>query len=462
MLGKFEEKIDNIKKKIDPKWASVIFFMVFTAVVFVAVEMGNNFKRQKNQVQDEYNKSMYEMVGYVQNVSYELAKLEVSSTDEFIAVSLSNIWKQSNLAKANLESLPIEQSSMANSSKFLAQVSDFSYTLMKKTIAGDGITKSERDEINKIYEESKSLADVMNEVYNDLNDGRINWDELSHEGNDKLKDADVENVSSILKIGKTFQEYEGLIYDGAFSDHMLSSTPKLIENENEVSKEDAKKYIEDLYKDSQIESLEELEDSSGKVDLYNFNLKLKDKDYVKMISITKKGCKLYSMISNRNIENSNISMDEAKKKGLEFLSSLGIDDIKDNYYLTMDNFAIINYAAVQDGVTLYPDLIKLKIALDDGEILSVEAQGYIFNHTKRENLAPKLSLDEARSVLNSDINVMSSGLAVIPTESGGEIFTYEFKGKIDEREFLVYINADEKKEEKVLLIMDTPGGILTM
>ena len=53
-------------------------------------------------------------------------------------------------------------------------------------------------------------------------------------------------------------------------------------------------------------------------------------------------------------------------------------------------------------------------------------------------------------------------MAIIPTDSKGEVLTYEFKGKVNEREYLIYINANEKKEEKILIIMDTPGGILTM
>ncbi len=462
MLGKFEKKVNEIKNKIDRKWLGVILFMVFTAVVFFAVEMTNNYKRQKNQVQDEYNKAMYDMVGYVQEVNYELAKLQVSSTSSFISVSLSNIWRGSNLAKSNLESLPIEQNTMAKPSKFLSQVSDFSYSLMKKSISQEAITDEERQKISTIYEESKILAQVMNEVYNDLNEGRIKWDELTYKGNDKLKNSASQDVSSVFKIGKSFQQYEGLIYDGAFSDHILNSSPKFVENEAEVSIEDAKNFISSIYENSGVEYIKENGESNGKIDLYNFEVKIKDQDYVRNISITKKGCKLYSMISDRKIDESNLSIDFAKQKGREFLEAIGINDIKDTYYLTMDNFAIINYCAIQDEILLYPDLIKVKIALDTGEILSVESQGYIFNHKERENINYTLSEADAKSVLNTDIEVMTSNLAIIPTESQSEILTYEFKGKIDEREFLIYINANERKEEKILLIMDTPGGILTM
>ena len=124
--------------------------------------------------------------------------------------------------------------------------------------------------------------------------------------------------------------------------------------------------------------------------------------------------------------------------------------------------AIINYAGTQDGIILYPDLIKVKVALDTGEICSVESQGYIFNHEKRENVTPKISMEEAKSSLNKNIEVMSEGLAIIPTDSKDEVLTYEFKGMVGNREFLIYINAETAQEEKVLMIRETPGGILTM
>ena len=92
-------------------------------------------------------------------------------------------------------------------------------------------------------------------------------------------------------------------------------------------------------------------------------------------------------------------MEEAESKGLEFLKSIGIDNVKENYYLKTENFAIINYAALQNNVVLYPDLVKVKVALDTGEICSVEAQGYIFNHTKRDDITPTISIEKVEKSL---------------------------------------------------------------
>lgn len=459
MIEKIEIKLNKLKKKVNKKVLNVAIFMTFGALIIFSLEMTNNFKRQKNLVQDEYNKSMYLAVSYINNVEVDLAKLLVTSTPKMSAVTLADIWKQANLAKECLEQIPVGQNSMANASKYLTQVSDFSYTLMKQNISDIKLTEEEYEKLKHIYEDSSKLSSKMSDIYDDLNAGRIKWDELEKIGNEELPDNDISN--SISEVGKTFQNYEGLIYDGAFSDHLLSSEPKFL-LQKEISEDDAKKYIEEVVlNDEKIDKIEFKGESNGKIELYNFDVTL-DSKQKRTISITKNDCKLYLMIGDKKVKEQNISVDEAKKRGMEFLNKLGIDNMTETYYQKTENMIVINYAATQDGVILYPDLIKVKISLDDGKVYGVEAAGYIFNHTTRNNLKPSISQEKAKSILNSSIEIISSDLALIPTESNSEILTYEFKGKIDNREFLIYINADNAREEKVLLVIDNKNGVLTM
>jgi germination protein ypeB len=459
MIEKIEIKLNKLKKKVNKKVLNVAIFMTFGALIIFSLEMANNFKRQKNLVQDEYNKSMYLAVSYINNVEVDLAKLLVTSTPKMSAVTLADIWKQANLAKECLEQIPVGQNSMANASKYLTQVSDFSYTLMKQNISDIKLTEEEYEKLKHVYEDSSKLSSNMSDIYDDLNAGRIKWDELEKIGNEKLPDNDISN--SISEVGKTFQNYEGLIYDGAFSDHLLSSEPKFL-SQKEISEDDAKKYIEEvILNDEKIEKIEFKGESNGKIELYNFDVTL-DSKQKRTISITKNDCKLYLMIGDKKVKEQNISVDEAKKRGMEFLNKLGIDNMIETYYQKTENMIVINYAATQDDVILYPDLIKVKISLDDGKVYGVEAAGYIFNHTTRNNLKPSISQEKAKSILNSSLEIISSDMALIPTESNSEILTYEFKGKIDNREFLIYINADNAREEKVLLVIDNKNGVLTM
>lgn len=462
MLEKFENKINNFKEKINKKVLGVGIFMVFGSTLLFGMDMTNNFKRQKQQTEDEYNRSMYEMVGYMKNVEVELAKLQITTTPNLTAQTLADIWRQANLAKDNLSQLPVNQNSMTNASKYLSQVSDYSYSLMKQTIADQKISDEQYKEIKEMYTQSNQFTNVINGIYQDLNTGRLKWDELKKQGNANLPQAvESEAVANVSNIGKTFQEYEGLIYDGAFSDHILSQEPKGIADE-ESTKEQGSEKIKELFGVDKIEYLSFVEESNGKIDLYRYDMKLKDKSNKYTIDITKKGCKIYSMISDRDVTEEKISMDEAKNIGKEFLKKLGIEDVKDTYYLSVENMVTINYAAVQNNVILYPDLVKVKIALDDGQVCSLETQGYIFNHEKRTDISPKISMKEARAVINKNIEVQTENLAIIPTESKNEVLCYEFKGAIDERNFLIYVNAETGQEQEVLLIIETPGGILTM
>ena len=138
--------------------------------------------------------------------------------------------------------------------------------------------------------------------------------------------------------------------------------------------------------------------------------------------------------------------------------------MKETYYLKQEGIVTINYAYTQDNVVVYPDLIKVKVALDNGEISGVETTGYLNNHEERKIQNIKITQEEAKKTLNKELEIISEGMAIIPTEWKTEILCYEFKGKVeDKREFLVYINAENgREEEDILVINNTPNGTLTM
>ena len=194
---------------------------------------------------------------------------------------------------------------------------------------------------------------------------------------------------------------------------------------------------------------------------YNFSIKTNKEDNI-TISVSKKGGHIIYMNSNREVNTEIISQDEANRKGKEFLEEKGFKSMKETYYLKQDGIVTINYAYVQDNVTVYSDLIKVKVALDNGEVLGIETTGYLNNHTVRDTSKISITAENAKKTLNKNLDIMSEGLAIIPTEFKTEILCYEFKGKVEDREFLVYINAENGREEDILIITNTPNGTLTM
>ena len=164
---------------------------------------------------------------------------------------------------------------------------------------------------------------------------------------------------------------------------------------------------------------------------------------------------------NRNVSEEKISEQEAVQKGKEYLASKGFNNMQETYYMKENGFITVNYAYKQNDVIMYADLIKVKIALDNGEIIGLETTGYLNCHYDRKISANKISVDEARKHLSSKAQITSEGLAMIPTEWKTEKFCYEFKGKIEDMDFIAYINAENGEEEDILIVTNTPNGTLT-
>lgn len=459
MIEKIERNIISFKRKLNPKVLGISFFVIFGFFVIFSLDMTNNFIRQKQLTQDEYNRSMYELTAYIKNVDLNLTKLQLTADKRLTTLTLANLWREANLAKENLANLPIIQDNMGKTSKYLNQVSDFSHALMDSISRGKDITPEQYQDIARLNSSSTELLKITNNIYDDLNTGRLKWDEVEKLGNEQL-DENVA-VSNIQSIPEPFVEYEGLIYDGAYSDHIIELEPKNL-SENVLTEDQAKENLTKIFGEENIEYINNMGENTNNLQLYEFQLKQKNYDTVRDIYMTKNDGKLYLMISDREVDEQKITVDAAKDIGKDFLKAMGVDEVVDTYYLITENLVTINYAATQNNVILYPDLIKVKIALDDGEVCSIETGGYTFNHTDRENLTPKITMQEAEKKIHKDIELESSNLAIIPTEAKKELLVYEFKGTINNKKCIIYINALTGEEENLLMIIETPNGTLTM
>ena len=457
MLERFEKKIIEIKNKIGRKNTGIILFSLVCIIALFSMILLKRFKIEKQEVQDSYNRAMYDFVSDINNIENEMTKLKITSNDTYTMTTLASVFAKSNSAKANLDILPFSAGSISNVSKFLNQLSDFSYSLMRNILNGNEISEY-KENIDSLYIKISELSDVVENIYTDLTASNIKWDELEKVGDEKIKESTAqEELSSVNYIGKTFTEYEGIIYDGAFSNHILTAKPEFL-NGNILSSDEAKNLVKE---ELNIESIEFKSEQEGRLPLYVFETKLSGFDTLKTLYVTKEDGKVYQMISDRKSTIENISIDEAEKKATEYINNLGIDNIVPTYYLKSEIMVTISFAATQDDVIIYSDLIKVKVALDNGEIMTYEANGYIYNHKER-NINASKTIDEAREVLYKDLTIENERLCIIPTDSKDEVLVYEFEGIIDENRFLVYVNANTLVEEKIYILLETEGGTLAM
>ncbi|MBQ3407897.1 MAG: germination protein YpeB [Clostridia bacterium] len=455
-------KVKELAKRIRAKRMYVFIALLILVIVYVITRMYEEKKSYRTAIENNYNMAFYQLVDNIQDVEVHLAKALISNSPEKGTETLTYIWKEANLAQTYLSMLPISSSELENTAKFLNQVSDYSYALTSKTLNNKELSQEDLNNLEKLHNFSYDLKNILNQLSVDLNDGKISWSELTKEKNP----AFAQEVSNITKdsfafVEENFHEYAGLIYDGAFSEHMTNPERKGLTGENideKTAKNVAIKMIgEDRIKKIDLNGVTE----NANIESYDYTVECTDNNLWWM-SVSKKGGHIVSMNSNRSVYSENLDEDQVSMYAEEFLNKNGYTNMKKTYFSKSNGIETINYAYEQDGITVYPDLIKVKVALDNGEILGIETTGYLNSHTTRSIPEVKISKDEAIEKINSNLDILSVDMAIIPTEFQTEITCWEIKGNVNEREFLVYINVENGKEEDILMILNSSEGTLTM
>ncbi|MCI8353043.1 MAG: germination protein YpeB [Clostridia bacterium] len=457
------EKVTDWKNRLKDRHMLSVIVILGAIVVGFGVFTYKREQTIKQLSENSYNMAFFELVDYVQNVEAYLAKSLISTTPEHGAQTLTHLWREAGLAQSYLSSLPIESVELENTSKFLNQVSDYSYTLSRKNIYNEALTEEDLNNLTNLHNYSVELKNTLTQLSSDMNEGRISWGELTKKGNVAFAQQ-VSNISkdSFSNLEENFHEYSGLIYDGAYSEHMTNPERVGLTGE-EIDEEKAKQIAKEYFGEERIEEITSNGFSeNGNIPSYDLYVKLKNEENDATISISKKGGHIVFANYNREVQAESISTEQANEIGKNFLNQKGFPNMKETYYLKQQGIVTINYAYNQNDVTVYSDLIKLKVALDNGEVLGIETTGYLNSHKERDIQGATITKEEAKKTLNKNLEIKSESLAIIPTEFKTELLCWEFKGTVDGSDFLVYINAENGREEDILLIQNTPDGTLTM
>ena len=101
----------------------------------------------------------------------------------------------------------------------------------------------------------------------------------------------MDNVTVFSNIDSNLSKYEGLIYDGAYSDH-VNKAEKVGLKGDEISEEEAYQKVKDFFGENNVENInlnQFLENAD--IACYDFSVKLKNQENNVNIEIAQKGRK---------------------------------------------------------------------------------------------------------------------------------------------------------------------------
>lgn len=436
---------------------------VVIAVLSVLSVMGiYQYKRAEKlslAVENQYLHAFHELADYVRDVEVLLQKSMLVSNPRQLSTLSSNIYMQTAGAKANLALLPVSELNLTDTSKFLSQAGDYAAYLASKVIDSGTVSEEEYKNLASLANYCSTVSAHLTSLQDELYAKRLSIGAaksiVAHAEEEKKNFA-----TSMEEMEQAFQDYPSLIYDGPFSEHINLTEPKAIQDALRITQDEAIERARSFLGDWRGDKLTLTDEGRGTFPTYNYTSAVDQREI--SVSITKQGGRILYFLDNRNVTEGRLSMKEATQKAESFLYQHGFSSMERSYYDTENNVATINFAAVQNGVILYPDLVKVKVALDNGEILGMESAGFLMSHIEREDLAPSISAEDARAKISPHLAIENIRLSLIPLDSRREVLCYECKGRYNGKNFLIYINAKTGKEEKILMLLESDSGVLTI
>lgn len=449
---KAEQRAEKRQKRHTPGfggWLAAVISLGATCLVLATIVTYGwiNMSAMQTGMAGMYTQSLYELNAIVDNLDSNLSKARVSTSSADRTRVLTDIAIESEMAEVLLERMPLDITLTEEMSGFINKMGDSAQNMLYTVAAGGELEEWQIKSLEYMYANNLKLKRALNEVVATA-DGKAMLESLKGKGS--VLDGSFSDIQN-----NVIEEPKG-IFDGPFSDSAEDTNMSFFEGLGEISQLEAEEIAKGIFADYKVtEARCTGEATKGKLSFYNISVATEDGEMLAQLS--KKGGKLVMFDSYKECTEHNFSVDRCKDIATDFLKAAGYENVKPVWVSENGTTCNINFCYVQDGVVVYPDMIKVKVCEERGLVTGAEAMTYVMNHSQRDIPAATVTEAQAHSAIDGRIDVTSSRLAIIPL-NGEEILCHEFAGSFDGSDYFVYVDAQTGEEVQVLTVIGTAQG----
>ena len=430
-------------------WLAAVISLGATSLVLATIVTYGwmNMSAMQTNMAGMQTQSLYELNSIVDNLDSNLAKARVSTSSTDRARVLADIAIESEMAEVVLERLPLEITLTEEMASFLNKMGDSAQSMLYTVAAGGELEEWQISSLEYMYRNNLKLKRALNEIVASAGSGDII---ALMRGKGSVLEGSFNDIQN-----NVIEEPKG-IFDGPFSQNSEDTNPSVFEGMAEVSQAEAEGIAREIFADYKVTDARCTgEATRGNLAFYNITLMTDDGEMLAQLS--KKGGKMVMFDSYKECTQHNFSVERCRDIAADFLKALGFENLESVWVSENGTTCNINFCPVQNGVVLYPDMVKVKVCEERGIVTGAEAMSYVMNHSQRDIAWATITKAEAQSVIDGRIEVTSSRLALIPVD-GQEVLCYEFAGKFDGSDYFVYVDAATGNEVQVLTVVGTAQG----
>ena len=438
---------NKIKERVKGNTSTIVLIVL---LIIAASWGGSQYAKAvqyRRALDNMYELSYYELVGSLENIDVDISKLIVSSSPGDSLELVSSISRKCDFASSALGSLPLSHPASMDTMQYLNTLGDYCRSLVKS--GGEHIMLSEGDYQNFDYFRQSCIqlrTTLEGVTYSYDISPTEDWEYYQMVSTDSYDPFTFEQNGGI--------EYPSIIYDGPFSDALIGAQALGL-SESTCTQDEALQIaaaaLNISYDELFVSAL-----NSKNIDGYSCSSQEGDTAFIANTG------DIIWMMKDAQTAVENLAYEQCVQKAQEYLSQLGINDMVDTWSQTYNGQCIISFAYNQENCVIYPDLIKVKVNAENGDIIAYDALGYFMNHTQRDIPKKILKSDDAQNTVLGTLDVMDSKLCYIPSGGGGETLCWEFECMQNNEKYLVYVNALTGIEDRIYKVVETMDGELTV
>ncbi|WP_033828531.1 germination protein YpeB [Bacillus andreraoultii] len=431
---------------------NILIGVLSVAVISVGI-WGYQEHKEKNAIlinaENNYQRAFHELTYNIDTLHDKIGTTLAMSSRSNLSPALADVWRITSEANNSVGQLPLTLLPFNKTEEFLSKIGDFSYKTAVRDLDKEPLTDKEYKALQSLYNQAGEIEKELRKVQHLTLKNNLRWMDVEMAIANGRESADNTIIDGFKTVEKKVEGYE----ETDFGPTLVSVNKKEKSYRNlpgnHISKNEALNIAKKYTNVSANAKSKVVENGKGS-DYGFFSVSMIDKNGETNMDITKKGGYPIWLISNREVNKQKLSLNDGSIKAENFLKERGFKNMELFESTQYDNVGLYSFVTSRDHVRIYPETVRIKVALDNGSIVGFSAEDYLGAiNSKREIPKAELSEKEAKKSINKKVKIMESRLAIINNELNEEVLCYEFLGTLGNDTYRIYVNALNGNEEYV-------------
>lgn len=430
-----------------------IFIGILTIAVIGVGIWGYQEHKEKNAIlihaENNYQRAFHDLTYNIDVLHDKIGTTLAMSSRSSLSPALADVWRITSMANNSVGQLPLTLLPFNKTEEFLSKIGEFSYKTAVRDLEKEPLSDEEYKSLQSLYKQAGEIQNELRKVQYLSLKNNLRWMDVEMAIANGEETADNTIIDGFKTVEKKVEGYT----ETDMGPIMTSTEEKEKKYRNlpgkTITKNEALKIAKKYTNISGKSKTRVVENGKGS-DFGFYSISVEDDKGETNLDISKKGGFPIWLISNREIKEQKLSLNDASIKAKKFLTERGFQNLELFESTQYDNIGLFNFVTTKNNVRIYPESIMIKVALDDGSIMGFSAEQYLGSFNKKRKIpSPKISEENAKKAINKNVKVMETRLAIINNDLNDEILCYEFLGTLGDDTYRIYVNAADGSEENV-------------